>query len=581
MKKLLVIMLVLAIGCFLLLTGCGNSQNGNDDNLPSDQNPDVDLHKHEFVLVSQTYPNCTEPGMRHYECSCGETKDEAGNPAFGHNFKVTEKLLPTCLDDGLTKYACSCGETKEEAGDPATGHIYVIEVVPPTCLEAGVIKHVCVCGDSYEEEGEPAVGHNYVTQTLDAPTCSSDGFLLEKCTLCKKYNGMHLPATGEHVYEAGVEASRIARCTTPTCSSIRPAKNDGKYVELLKYTFNESTLEEFYNLHAEISAIVEAAEPYNADLHAYDENSELYGQYLILEAKYEELYSVLEYVVSQYQIAQLEYHLTMNSDSGVQALENFEYMTGLRMDLINDFYVFSEPIYSSMYRDYYYYGMTDPEIRAFILERNTVSDPEYKALYDRNEQIKIEFNALSNPATAVETPILYAEFVENNNKMAQLLGYENYLEYAYENIYDRDYSYQEVSAIADYVKEYLAPLFVIYNNRWKSISSSNLTQEEINQYYNQIADSFFSTYASNKTLNDYIDLMEFGEDCKKQISFSDEFNALFSDGNLFSGNYAGAYVTYIYGVNTPIAYFGAGYNTAFTVAHEFGHYMNEKYSNSM
>ena len=51
-----------------------------------------------------------------------------------------------------------------------------------------------------------------------------------------------------------------------------------------------------------------------------------------------------------------------------------------------------------------------------------------------------------------------------------------------------------------------------------------------------------------------------------------------SDGNLFRGTYAGAYVTFIRDGQIPIAYFGKGYDSALTVSHEFGHYMNDVYN---
>jgi oligoendopeptidase F len=52
-----------------------------------------------------------------------------------------------------------------------------------------------------------------------------------------------------------------------------------------------------------------------------------------------------------------------------------------------------------------------------------------------------------------------------------------------------------------------------------------------------------------------------------------------SDGNLFIGQYKGAFVTTVYDVDIPIAYFETTtYSGTFTVAHEFGHYMNEIYS---
>jgi oligoendopeptidase F len=75
--------------------------------------------------------------------------------------------------------------------------------------------------------------------------------------------------------------------------------------------------------------------------------------------------------------------------------------------------------------------------------------------------------------------------------------------------------------------------------------------------------------------------MAFTSNPDKQISVSDTLNALMTDCNLFRGTYEGAYVTYIRGVNLPIAYFGKGYDSATTVAHEFGHYMNEIYNDDM
>jgi oligoendopeptidase F len=51
-----------------------------------------------------------------------------------------------------------------------------------------------------------------------------------------------------------------------------------------------------------------------------------------------------------------------------------------------------------------------------------------------------------------------------------------------------------------------------------------------------------------------------------------------SDGNMFRGDYEGAFVTSIYSAKLPVAYFGKGYDNPFTIVHEFGHFMNEIYS---
>jgi oligoendopeptidase F len=72
--------------------------------------------------------------------------------------------------------------------------------------------------------------------------------------------------------------------------------------------------------------------------------------------------------------------------------------------------------------------------------------------------------------------------------------------------------------------------------------------------------------------------MAFASNPDKTITFSDEFNKLMADGNMFRGQYDGAFVTTIHSAKLPVAYFGKGYDNCFTIVHEFGHYMNEIYS---
>ena len=498
------------------------------------------------------------------------------------------EYLPDPVKDTLNPILDKLGLAEEELDpepDEEPEHVHDFVLVnekAPTCLGNGVSKYECECGESKIEIGDPAKGHTYATSKYVAPTCHSDGTHEEKCVDCGWKRSETLPATGEHVYDESVEASRIIKCSTEYCSSVYIREFDGKYKEEIRYVFSESDLEKFNTIHAELEAIIDAADAYDPALHAYREGTELHRQYLAMEAKYEELYECLEYVVSQYQIAQIEYHCAMEGEGSEEALANFEYISELRTALVADFYIFSEPIYNSMYREFYYYGMTEQEILAFIFDSNAVSNPEYKALVDRNNEIEVEFNALANPAMSDSVPTLYAEFVANNNKIAALMGYENYLEYAYENMYDRDYSYQDVAEIADYVKQYIAPLYIATYDKWMALKSGGgLGDADINQYYNQVSDSFFETYESNRLLNDYIDLLAFTSNPDKNMSFSDEFNSLFTDGNLFRGDYDGAYVTSLYGLNIPVAYFGPGYDTPFTVVHEFGHYMNDKYSGGL
>ena len=601
MKKLLLLILALVIALFVFAS-CDL----------------IGKHEHDFVLTKTDEPTCTAKGVNTYACECGETKTEEYGEATGHTFELVSTVEPVCDKAGTKSYKCSCGETKTEEYGESAGHTFeLVSTVEPTCKALGTKNYECSCGETKTEQfGEltdhdyeltntkkagcekdglneytckicaetksetlAATGHDYEQKVLNEPTCGRSGAYKYTCTKCKHSYTQKVGATGQHTYDEDTEASRILKCTGPSCASVKIREYDGKYKDVIVYKLTDDDLEVFDTVLAELAAIIDAADLYDATLHAYEEGSDTEAAYLVMEAKYEELYEILEYIIEQYQIAQIEYYMDM---SNTEKSDIFNYVSELRTELVAEFYSFSQPLYDSMYREYYYYGMSEEEINAFIFDSNAVSNPEYKALVDRNTAIELEFDAITNPASDPRVLSLYAEFVSNNKRIAEILGYDNYLEYAYENVYDRDYSYTDVQAVADYVKEYIVPIYLSIYGNWNYITGENgsLTQTDVDIYYSQVSDSFFDYYDSNVHLNDYIDLLAFTSNPNKQLSFSDELNNLVMDGNLFRGDYEGAFVTYLYKTKTPVAYFGPSYSSPFTVAHEFGHYMNEKYNDN-
>lgn len=480
--------------------------------------------------------------------------------------EVTESVYPVLDKIGLS------GILNHE-------HSFTAEkTVSATCTEGDTVFYKCYCGEEKTEVESEPLGHDNKLATTVRAACNKAGSNKYVCSRCSLMTSETIPSTG-HSMEEYQEVSRLIACKNSGCSYAILPEGENKYAEVIVYKFSDEDLDLFDTVFAELGAIIDAADPYSADEHSYEEGSDTHSAYLVMEAKYEELYDVLEYVTAQYQIAQVMYHVNMGD---AQNKANYEYISDVRTDLVSEFYSFSQAIYDSMYRDYYYYGMTEEEIKAFIFESDAVSNPEYKALVDRNNEIELEFLELSDPSLDDSVLELYYEFVDNNKKIAKLMGYDSYLEYAYENIYDRDYSYTDVATVAEFVKDHLAIAYGRVYSNWSSITSGitgDLSDPVYNAYYTYISDSFFTNPSSNKQLNNYIDLMAFTSNSDKQISFSDELNSLMGDGNLFRGQYSGAYVTSLYGMDIPIAYFGtSSYSGSFTVAHEFGHYMNEIYS---
>ncbi len=465
--------------------------------------------------------------------------------------------------------------------DPcADGHDFVLFTKgKPECLKASTDYYKCSdCGKMETRTGDPATGHNYEHDETILPTCTGPGYEKDKCANCGHIKTTPTPAIGHNYSEKPIEASRLVPCLNEGCSVGLLQEGNGKYAEVLVYKFNDDDKAKIEAIHEEIGTLLDACEAYDPALHTYVEDSDLHKAYLAFEERYEAYYKLVEYVVTQYQIAQIEYHMDMESE---EKEATFQAISEYRTALVADFYTYSQPIYDSLYRDYYYYGMTEDEIKEFLFDSSAVSNPEYVALNDANTAIEIEFNNIADPARSNDVPVLYEQFVSNNKKIAELLGYDTYLDFAYENMYDRDYTYEDVELISGYVKNNLSlPYNALYGKYMDLMSSSSLTQESIDDFYSQVLESFFENTQSNTLLNDYIDLLAFNKGKDNEISFSDEFNGLMSNGNLFRGEYEGAYVTFLAGLDEPIpvAYFGPGYDTPSTVVHEFGHYMNEIYN---
>ena len=490
-------------------------------------------------------------------------------------------FLPESLKNQIDELL---GNTTEQPGGENPGgneqehvHEFLLsekESVPATCLLGGKEVLVCSCGEKQENTLEP-LGHNMKVQFEVKPGCTRPGYVDYICYECGKKELESVLATGHNYPDAPSEPSRLIVCSNEGCNSCYWGERENKHKESLTFNFTNEDEAEIDAKYNEVLAMINAAAKYDPALHGYAEEGALADEYAVVDAVHTELYDLIMNVVSQRQLAQIAYYCDM---SNTELEEKYSYMMDYYTAAVAKFYTLSRPFYDSCYREYYYVGMSEEEINAFLFDSDAISNPEYTALKERNNAIEVEFLALANPQNGDELPLLYAEFVENNNKMAQLMGYDNYLEYAYGNVYGRDYTYEDVAELSEYVKTYLSPVFNAIYTKWDNLAG--YTQEDIDKYENQVKFSFFENLEGNTFVNDYIDLLAFTSNPDKQISFSDEFNKLMGDGNMFRGDYEGAFVTSIFGINLPIAYFGPGYDNSFTIVHEFGHFMNEIYNGS-
>ncbi len=183
---------------------------------------------------------------------------------------------------------------------------------------------------------------------------------------------------------------------------------------------------------------------------------------------------------------------------------------------------------------------------------------------------------------------LYKQLVSAYNDEAKSYGYGNYMEYAYKEIYNREYGETEIKTMRSYIKQYIAPVYIDLSYKLLDyvddegyFSASNTANE--NFYYGLRYDSILD---DNKDavnyIGDYFNWLDNANVEGKKIGFTNAVNDMFRTGKYFRGTGEGAYTTWISDENGSggmgICYFQQGddqyygYDDAFTFVHEFGHY---------
>lgn len=230
-------------------TSISTSEPSESDSLePSSET--VSVCSHNFVLKSETAPDCEHAGKKTLKCEkCGEEKTEEGEPALGHLFGDWEVInAETCTVDGEKARYCTrdnC-DGMETAKIPAA-HKYALNSeasVAPTCETVGKDVYECsVCHDKYDEV-IPALGHEEntdIARVVTKATCEGIGYTTLTCKRCgKTYNIDEVEALG-HDYVAG--ATESATCAYAGYTVISCSRCDKSYrdvtAEKLGHSFGD------------------------------------------------------------------------------------------------------------------------------------------------------------------------------------------------------------------------------------------------------------------------------------------------------------------------------------------------------
>ena len=310
--------------------------------------------------------------------------------------------------------------------------------------------------------------------------------------------------------------------------------------------------------HLEYTLTQEHADGFSADLAALEDALMAGTDWDLVESLDEKLNETVSYINSQQSIA---YILMSMYTEEPEYSQKYMDSTNILADAVADYKEMARRVYQSdsALKEQYFAEWTEEEIQMILN-----FDAEVVELEKRNAQILVEFRALDEDTISSDMIPLYREMVLNNNRIAQLAGYDNYYVYAYEKVHSRDYDPGQVQVMRRYTQKYIVPNFEDIL-RTTSTLLQNLSSVQRTKLMDLMQKKDFDKLEKNYVDN-YLKSLPAGARDGMLSMFLDSRAVFVNDKKAHEG----AFTTE---VNDGLfCYFGPGYQNSFTTIHELGHY---------
>lgn len=351
-------------------------------------------------------------------------------------------------------------------------------------------------------------------------------------------------------------AAIMVACLFSGCSYDGLMRRLSNYIERLtpedtawkthvRYSLDQELIDSFY-------CVLEEAEQLSIAGENLDEIEQANDR---LEALYMEL-------IDQNQIAYVLYCTDLNNETfSKQYLESAEICTQAEAAynaMAKHVYLSDTPVRDALFEDW-----TQEEID-MVLKHNE----EIVALEQKNTELMVAYRALDKESFEADMIPLYNELVSNNNRIAQIYGYENYYSYASTVVYQRDYGAVEMQQLRQYTAKYLPGVCDSITEQFHSVYEA-LSQED-KDWVNALLSTKYDKLTENYVQMYIQDLPQ---------SASQSMEGMFSQNrSVFpktSGAYQGAFTVWI--DDLPFCYYGPYYQNSETIVHELGHYYGGLY----
>ena len=268
-----------------------------------------------------------------------------------------------------------------------------------------------------------------------------------------------------------------------------------------------------------------------------------------------------------YALAELYYNIDMSNE---EAEARYFDMTEKYASMSVVYNAMFEPLAKSSYREMFFEGMTDEEID--LLLAMAVTDPQLVTLETNITQLTAQYHELSeDEILGNKFNELYTDVIDTNNQIAKIYGFENYIDYSYTMLFNRDFDTEDTKLFSRITSQSSPAIFKNASKELDRLTDS-LAPARINEI-DAILNAPFTAESSKTILKGFYKSL--GDDvyAAYQHVMSDGYYYIASSPNA----YQGAYTSYYQLKGEPFMYFssyGNQYTTVGTFVHEFGHYLN-------
>jgi len=191
-----------------------------------------------------------------------------------------------------------------------------------------------------------------------------------------------------------------------------------------------------------------------------------------------------------------------------------------------------------------------------LMEEESRLQSEYYALSAQAQEMDMNFETFYT-GCGMEMAELYAELVALRQEIAQYAGYADYISFAYDFYYYRDYTPQQVQTLLEDIRQQLVPLYrdAAESDIWL-LASQYSTQEQTFAYTKNAAVAMGGIPAEAFALLEKAQLYD--------IAYS-------------QNKYPASFETYLYTYYEPYVFLNPtmGVLDRLTFTHEFGHFCND------